>query len=192
MNRRFLSALPAVALAVSLAACSDSDDDAAENTTTATATTSSAADDSSAAAPASSTAAQPEESTVEAPADNTEEPMTMPGHPDIPLVPGPADAYTGSWRDPDGGALVTFADDGSLTGTDGCNRFVAKWALDSGSGGEGSVATVEPFATTMMACSGPWSAWILSMNEVHHEGDHLSVTNEGGIELGELIPADPA
>lgn len=116
----------------------------------------------------------------------------MPGNPDVPIIPGTADAFTGSWRDPDGGAVITFAEDGTLTGTDGCNNFRSTWTLTSGGGGEGSVATVAPFATTMMACSGPWSPWVLSMGTVNHVGDHLSVTNEGGVELGRLIPAVPA
>ncbi len=116
----------------------------------------------------------------------------MPGNPDVPIIPGTADSYDGSWRDPDGGAVITFAGDGTLTGTDGCNNFRSTWTLDSGPGGEGSVATVDPFATTMMACTGPWSPWVLSMATVNHAGDHLSVTNEGGTELGRLIPAVPA
>ncbi|WP_315146052.1 META domain-containing protein [Corynebacterium variabile] len=184
MNRRVLTALPAVALAVSLAACSDSDDDAAD---TSEPSSTSAAPETSAAptTPAKSDTDEPGD-------DTTEDPMTMPGHPYIRIIPGTGDAYTGSWRDPDGGAIINFADDGSLTGTDGCNNFQSTWTLDSGSGGKGSVATVEPFPTTMMACTGPWSPWIVSMHEVRHEGDHLSVTNEGGTELGELIPAVPA
>lgn len=118
--------------------------------------------------------------------------MTMPGFPDVLIVPGTSESFTGSWRDPDGGAVVTFADDGTLTGTDGCNHFRSTWTLASGSGGEGSAVTVTPFMSTRMACTGAWSPWILSMHSVTHGGDRLTATNDGGVELGTLIPAVPA
>ena len=42
---------------------------------------------------------------------------------------------------------VEFGEDGSLTGTTGCNRFNATWT------GSGSDLTITPLATTKMACA---------------------------------------
>ncbi|AGP30730.1 META domain-containing protein [Corynebacterium terpenotabidum] len=181
--RRFLAAVPVVVLAAALAACGSDDD-----SSTAATTTSQAPVQTSNAAQTSSV---DQTDTIDTTSEETPA-MTMPGNPDIPIVPGTADAFTGSWRDPDGGAIVTFADDGTLVGTDGCNNFHSTWAYTSGSGGEGAVIQVEPFPTTMMACTEAWSPWVLSMHTVTHNGDHLSLRSEGGIELGELIPAVPA
>ena len=152
MNKRLLTALPTAALAVSLAACSDSAEDAPE-TPSATAAPSTAASDSSTAAPA--------ETATDAPEEN-------------------------------GGAIITFADDGTLTGTDGCNNFESTWTLESGSGGAGSAAIVDPFPVTKMACAGPWSPWVVSIHQVDHDGDRLTATTQGGTGIGELIPAVPA
>ena len=185
MNQRLLTALTAAALAVSLAACSDSAEDAPE-TPSATAAPSTAASDSSTAAPAETATDAPEENGG---SDDPEDPMTMPGHPDIPIVPGTEDAFTGSWRDPNGGAIITFADDGTLTSTDGCNNFESTWTLESGSGGAGSAAIVDPFPVTKMACAGPWSPWVVSIHQVDHDGDRLTATTQGGTGIGELIPA---
>lgn len=117
---------------------------------------------------------------------------TMPGYPDVPIIPGTSEAFTGTWRDPDGGAVVSFTEDGVITGTDGCNRFQSTWTLTTGSGGEDSVLKIAPFGTTMMACTGPWSPWVLSMVTIRHDGSHLTAFNAGiddGAEIGRLIPA---
>lgn len=194
--RRLPALLTGTALAVvltgALAACGGSDDDPTATTTgPGTATTSTPAGTGSGTPEASASSIPTSASPSATPGAPTTV-MTMPGNPDVPVIPGTAEAFTGSWRDPDGGAVVTFADDGTLTGTDGCNNFRSTWTLDSGDGGDGSVITVDPFPTTMMACTGGWSPWILSMHTVTHHGDHLTVTNEGDTDLGELIPAVPA
>jgi hypothetical protein len=53
----------------------------------------------------------------------------------------------------------------------------------------------------MMACPGPWSAWLTSAKSFHHDGDHLTVraaVRDGadagaeGVELGRLEPVEPA
>lgn len=184
MTRRLLTALPAAVLAATLAACGGSDDG---SPTTTAATT--AVGDATTTASVPTTVA-PQETTaqsIEPPAKET----TMPDPSDAQIIPGTPESFLGTWHDPDGGAVVTFADDGSLTGTDGCNRFVATWKLSSGDGGQGSVVTVAPFATTLMACAGPWSAWIISMASIRHDGDHLTVSNDTGLEIGQLTPAVP-
>lgn len=180
----------AAALTGALAACGGSDGDAP--TTTAPAVGSATTTTPPTGTPETSASGTPAPGSPSVPPEAPTTVPTMPGNPDVPIIPGTADAVTGSWRDPDGGAVVTFADDGTLTGTDGCNNFRSTWTLDSGDGGDGSVLTVAPFPTTMMACTGGWSPWILSMHTVTHHGDHLTVTNEGDTDLGDLIPAVPA
>ena len=103
-----------------------------------------------------------------------------------------AEQFTAKIATVDGARVATgsdFADDGTLTGTDGCNNFESTWTLESGSGGAGSAAIVDPFPVTKMACAGPWSPWVVSIHQVDHDGDRLTATTQGGTGIGELIPA---
>jgi heat shock protein HslJ len=181
MNRRTMPACAAAAtLALTLAACSNSQQDSTQEAT--------------ATASGQATTTAPEETTV---APEPSQPDQS-AQPDQPVVPAGPAAFTGTWHDPDGGGVLTFADDGTVTGTDGCNGLRSTWTLTDGDGGEGSTATVDGFVSTMMACPGPWSAWLVSAGSFHHDGDHLTVNatardgGTGGVELGRLEPVEPA
>lgn len=90
----------------------------------------------------------------------------------------------GTWVDPDGRGYLTFTDDGTVTGSDACNGIRSTWE-----DGNGTV-TVEPFPTTMMACSEGWSQWLLGVTTVEQDGDELTVYGHEGERLGVLVPGD--
>ncbi|WP_291480322.1 META domain-containing protein [Corynebacterium sp.] len=103
-----------------------------------------------------------------------------------PAVPGssvPDVPFTGTWvdADPAGAAEVTF-DQGRISGTDGCNGVGSSYTV------EGNVADVDPFISTLMACTGAWSPWLQGMSTVHHYGAVLVVHGEDGAVLGVLRP----
>lgn len=188
MNRRMMPACAVAAvLVLTLTACSDPQQDGDGETPT-------SGEASSTASEVGTPRTAPEETTV---VPDPPQPA-QPAQPDQPVVPAGPAAFTGTWHDPDGGGVLTFAGDGTVTGTDGCNSLRSTWTLTDGDGGEGSTATVDGFISTMMACPGPWSAWLVSTGSVHHDGDHLTVTaaardgGPGGVELGRLEPVEAA
>ncbi len=104
---------------------------------------------------------------------------SLPSLPSLPAVP-----FTGTWVDanPAGGAKVTF-DQGRISGTDGCNGVGSSYTVN------GNVAEVDPFISTMMACTGPWSQWLQGVSTIHHYGAVLVVHGDDGGVLGVLRPA---
>lgn len=92
--------------------------------------------------------------------------------------------FTGTWVDanPTGGAKITF-DQGRISGTDGCNGIGSAYTVT------GNVADVDPFLSTMMACTGPWSQWLQGVSTIHHYGAVLVVHGDDGGVLGVLRPA---
>ncbi|WP_227590228.1 META domain-containing protein [Corynebacterium glyciniphilum] len=104
---------------------------------------------------------------------------SLPSLPSLPAVP-----FTGTWVDanPTGGATITF-DQGRISGTDGCNGIGSAYTVT------GNVADVDPFLSTMMACTGPWSQWLQGVSTIHHYGAVLVVHGDDGGVLGVLRPA---
>lgn len=104
---------------------------------------------------------------------------SLPSLSSLPAVP-----FTGTWVDanPTGGAKVTF-DHGRISGTDGCNGVGSSYTVN------GNVADVDPFLSTMMACTGPWSQWLQGVSTIHHYGAVLVVHGDDGGILGVLRPA---
>ncbi|OLT50693.1 hypothetical protein BJF89_09640 [Corynebacterium sp. CNJ-954] len=104
---------------------------------------------------------------------------SLPSLSSLPAVP-----FTGTWVDanPTGGAKVTF-DHGRISGTDGCNGVGSSYTVN------GNVADVDPFLSTMMACTGPWSQWLQGVSTIHHYGAVLVVHGDDGGVLGVLRPA---
>jgi heat shock protein HslJ len=107
---------------------------------------------------------------------------SLPSFPSLPSLP--AVPFTGTWVDanPTGGAKVTF-DHGRISGTDGCNGVGSSYTVN------GNVADVDPFLSTMMACTGPWSQWLQGVSTIHHYGAVLVVHGDDGGVLGVLRPA---
>ncbi|MEJ6548504.1 META domain-containing protein [Corynebacterium sp. USCH3] len=108
----------------------------------------------------------------------------QPGIPGSSVPSLPAVPFTGTWVDanPAGGAKVTF-DQGRISGTDGCNGVGSSYTVS------GNVADVDPFVSTMMACTGPWSQWLQGVSTIHHYGALLVVHGDDGGVLGVLRPA---
>ena len=87
----------------------------------------------------------------------------------------------GTWGDvaaTDEPSLV-LGDDGSLTGTDGCNRLVGTWTA------EADTVTFVDVASTRMACEGV-DTWLSALATGTIAGDTLTVLDESGDEIGTL------
>ncbi|WP_165877429.1 META domain-containing protein [Agromyces fucosus] len=87
----------------------------------------------------------------------------------------------GTWGDvaaTDEPSLV-LGDDGSLTGTDGCNRLVGSWTA------EADTVTFVDVASTRMACEGV-DTWLSALATGTIAGDTLTVLDESGDEIGTL------
>ena len=87
----------------------------------------------------------------------------------------------GTWGDvatTDEPSLV-LGDDGSLTGTDGCNRLVGTWTA------EGDTVTFTDVASTRMMCEGV-DTWLSALATGTIADDTLTVVDESGEEIGTL------
>ena len=74
---------------------------------------------------------------------------------------------------------LVLADDGGLTGTDGCNRLVGSWTAD------GANVTFSQVASTRMACEGV-DDWLSGLATAVVSGDTLTVSDASGAEIGTL------
>ncbi len=95
--------------------------------------------------------------------------------------PGGDGGAEGTWgKEAQGMPQLVLAEDGSLSGTDGCNRLMGKWtAKDDGTVDFGQVAT------TMMACEGV-DTWLSGLSTGTVEGNVLHVKDTAGKEIGTL------
>jgi len=84
----------------------------------------------------------------------------------------------GTWGTDDGPQLV-LAEDGGLSGTDGCNRLVSTWKEVGDRIDFGTVAS------TQMACEGV-DTWLNGLATGTVEGDTLHVLNVADDEIGTL------
>lgn len=77
---------------------------------------------------------------------------------------------------------LQLLEDGSLSGSDGCNRLVGQWSEADG--------TVEftNVASTMMACENV-DTWLSALATGEVDGGKLVVFNEDGDQIGELKEA---
>lgn len=86
----------------------------------------------------------------------------------------------GTWSiDAKGTPTLEFAEDGAVSGTDGCNGISTTYTV------EGDRVVLEQFASTMMACQGV-DDWLRGVREVTVDGDTLIVKNASGTEIGQL------
>ncbi|WP_421741214.1 META domain-containing protein [Cellulomonas sp.] len=95
----------------------------------------------------------------------------------------PVEDVAGVWgmQDTEGIASLELAEDGTATGTDGCNRMVGTWEQN-----DTQVAFGE-WATTRMACQSV-DTWLSLAVKATLEGENLVFVDENGIEIGTLQP----
>ncbi|GAA1765294.1 META domain-containing protein [Agromyces humatus] len=74
---------------------------------------------------------------------------------------------------------LTFAENGSVSGSDGCNRLAGNWTLTEGT------ITTDSLATTLMACDGV-DTWLSGFATAVIDGDRLIVSGIDGEQIGEL------
>jgi len=96
---------------------------------------------------------------------------------------GPVEDVAGVWgmQDTEGVVSLELADDGTVTGTDGCNRITGTWEQD------GDQVAFGPWATTRMACQSV-DTWIAESVKATVQGADLVFADEFGIEIGTLQP----
>ena len=88
--------------------------------------------------------------------------------------------YQGTWgTKPPGQPQLTFQEDGTVTGTDGCNRLIGEWELS-----DDKVRLVN-LASTMMYCEGV-DTWLRNARTVETRGDQLHVFDCDGQKIGTL------
>ncbi|KQM15443.1 hypothetical protein ASF83_05590 [Plantibacter sp. Leaf171] len=96
---------------------------------------------------------------------------------------GVGERVVGTWGDGSGAAEphLVFADDGRVTGSDGCNSLSGSWRAE-----DDSVA-VSDVAGTLMACPGV-DTWLRAIAEValSDDGERLVVTDDAGARIGTL------
>lgn len=87
---------------------------------------------------------------------------------------------TGTWgEEADGQPHLVLEADGTLSGTDGCNRLSGGWEQD------GEVISFGEVATTMMACP-DIDTWLMDLDTARIDGDTLLVSDASGTEIGSL------
>lgn len=96
-----------------------------------------------------------------------------------PSGAGPTDV-TGTWGSTaQSSPNLTFAAEGTVTGTDGCNRLTGSWSVD------GDVVRLGPLASTRMYCEGV-DTWLSHASEVVVNGTTLDVSDDTGARIGTL------
>lgn len=94
---------------------------------------------------------------------------------------GAAASPVGAWGDTTDRTQpsLVLADDGGLSGTDGCNRLMGSWTAD------GTTVTFSPLASTMMYCEGV-DTWLLGAATAELTGDSLVIRESSGATIGIL------
>lgn len=86
----------------------------------------------------------------------------------------------GTWGEQgQGRPQLVLGEDGSLSGTDGCNRLVGSWTQDGENVSFGQVGS------TMMACPDV-EVWLVDPNSGRVDRDTLHVFDSAGTEIGTL------
>jgi len=90
-------------------------------------------------------------------------------------------SVVGTWATPDaqGEPSLTFEEDGSYSGTDGCNRVGGQWSAD------GSTIDLGNMVSTMMYCEGV-DTWLVNAGSAELSGDTLTFSDRDGAEIGTL------
>lgn len=92
-----------------------------------------------------------------------------------------APSVVGTWGEAEsqGEPSLTFEEDGSYSGSDGCNRVMGSWEAD------GSTVDLGMMATTLMYCEGV-DTWLSQGATAEIDGTTLIVLDQGGEQLGSL------
>lgn len=91
-----------------------------------------------------------------------------------------APTFEGTWgSDEPPQPELALAEDGSISGTDGCNRLIGSWKLVD------QHVELSPLGTTMMFCEGV-DTWLGSATRAEIEGDTLHLFDQDGTEIGTL------
>jgi heat shock protein HslJ len=95
----------------------------------------------------------------------------------------PVEDLTGVWgiQDTVGVVSLELAGDGSVSGTDGCNRVTGTWEQN------GTQVAFGPWATTRMACPSV-DTWVTLSVKATLEGDDLVFVDQYAVEVGTLQP----
>lgn len=98
-----------------------------------------------------------------------------------PAEPAETVDPVGTWGDvaATGEPSLVLGDDGSLTGTDGCNRLIGTWTA------EADTVTFVEVASTRMLCEGV-DTWLSALATGTIADDTLTVQDESGEEIGTL------
>ncbi|ALZ99997.1 hypothetical protein APT58_07005 [Corynebacterium glutamicum] len=92
-----------------------------------------------------------------------------------------APTFEGTWgSDEPPRPELTLAEDGSISGTDGCNRLIGSWELVD------QHVELSPLGTTMMFCEGG-DSWLGSATRAEIEGDTLHLFDQDGTGIGMLL-----
>jgi heat shock protein HslJ len=97
--------------------------------------------------------------------------------------PASADSVVGTWGDTAANQPhLVLSDDGTVTGTDGCNGIATSFAVD------GTSIEFESFMSTFKACSGV-DTWLSAIHTAVVDGDEMIVSNAKGERIGTLARA---
>ncbi|PJJ63626.1 META domain-containing protein [Compostimonas suwonensis] len=107
----------------------------------------------------------------------------------VELTPGTAPTPTnssggvvGTWGSVTavaGEPVLVLSEDGSVSGSDGCNTLTGTWTSD------GTTVTFGQLASTMMFCEGV-DTWLVGASTATVEGDTLTVFDESAVQIGTL------
>ena len=88
----------------------------------------------------------------------------------------------GSWGDTSDTAepSLTLDEDGSLTGTDGCNRLSGSWRLE-----DDDLVPFDAVASTRMACPDV-DTWLEGLSQATISGSTMTISGSDGAEIGQL------
>lgn len=93
---------------------------------------------------------------------------------------GQAPSAEGTWgSSAEGQPQLVLAADGTLSGTDGCNRLAGSWEQS------GADVTFGQVASTLMACEGV-DTWLSTLDSATIDGSTLHVKDQSGAEIGTL------
>ena len=79
---------------------------------------------------------------------------------------------------------LDLADDGTFSGTDGCNQLNGSWTVD-----EADHVQFEDVSSTMMACEDV-DTWLAGLTEATIADDTMTVLGQDGTEIGALEQGD--
>lgn len=100
---------------------------------------------------------------------------------------GPTSVSGTEWGEPgvDGKPSIAFETDGSVNGSDGCNRVMGTWTEADGTVDLGELGS------TMMFCEGV-DTWLTMSKTAELDGNTLVFLDPSGEEIGKLSPAPEA